>query len=106
MSSPYLNNLIIIGCVLTYTSVILLGLDSDLTSPESLPYVCTVRYFIAVNYIVIKPYKITWKLSIIFAIFSGQYRFGLGFSCLVLLWPLDQCLAKLGGCILSLPTSN
>jgi gamma-aminobutyric acid type B receptor len=32
MSSPNLNNLIIIGCVLSYTSVIILGLDSTLTS--------------------------------------------------------------------------
>lgn len=32
MSSPHLNNLIIIGCMLTYTSVIFLGLDSSLSS--------------------------------------------------------------------------
>lgn len=32
MSSPQLNNLIIIGCILTYTSVIFLGLDSGLSS--------------------------------------------------------------------------
>lgn len=42
MSSPYLNNLIIIGCVFTYTSVILLGLDSRLLSEANFPYICTV----------------------------------------------------------------
>uniref|UniRef100_T1JBF7 Gamma-aminobutyric acid type B receptor subunit 2 n=1 Tax=Strigamia maritima TaxID=126957 RepID=T1JBF7_STRMM len=43
MSSPYLNNLIIIGCILTYTSVILLGLDSQLTSVDAFPFICTMR---------------------------------------------------------------
>lgn len=42
MSSPYLNNLIIIGCTLTYTSVILLGLDSRLLSEANFPYICAV----------------------------------------------------------------
>lgn len=42
MSSPYLNNLIIIGCILTYTSVILLGLNSGLTSENNFPYICAV----------------------------------------------------------------
>lgn len=46
MSSPYLNNLIIIGCVLTYTSVILLGLDSRLLSESNFPYICTVSCFL------------------------------------------------------------
>lgn len=32
MSSPHLNNLIIVGCMLTYLSVIFLGLDSSLSS--------------------------------------------------------------------------
>lgn len=42
MSSPYLNNLIIIGCMLTYTSVIILGLDSGLTSEHNFPIICRV----------------------------------------------------------------
>ena len=42
MSSPYLNNLIIIGCILTYTSVILLGLNSGLTNENNFPYICAV----------------------------------------------------------------
>ncbi|KAI5736021.1 hypothetical protein M8J77_025591 [Diaphorina citri] len=43
MSSPHLNNLIIIGCMFTYMSVIFLGLDSNLTSIEAYPYICTAR---------------------------------------------------------------
>ncbi|BES98540.1 receptor [Nesidiocoris tenuis] len=43
MSSPYLNNLIIIGSILTYSSVIFLGLDSRLTSVQAFPYICTAR---------------------------------------------------------------
>ncbi|XP_069181046.1 uncharacterized protein [Procambarus clarkii] len=46
MSSPYLNNMIIVGCILTYTSVILLGLDSELTSETSFPYICTARAWV------------------------------------------------------------
>lgn len=43
MSSPHLNNLIIIGCILTYLSVVFLGLDSGLSSTEAFPYICTTR---------------------------------------------------------------
>ena len=43
MSSPNMNNLIITGCMLSYTSVIVLGLDSHLTSIEAFPYICTAR---------------------------------------------------------------
>ncbi|CAH1118642.1 unnamed protein product [Phaedon cochleariae] len=43
MSSPQLNNLIIIGCMLTYTSIIFLGLDSGLSSIQAFPYICTAR---------------------------------------------------------------
>ncbi|KAH9494152.1 Gamma-aminobutyric acid type B receptor subunit 2 [Dermatophagoides farinae] len=46
MSSPYLNNLIIIGCILTYTSVILLGLNSGLTSENNFPYICASRAWV------------------------------------------------------------
>ncbi|KAJ8687216.1 hypothetical protein QAD02_023010, partial [Eretmocerus hayati] len=43
MSSPHLNNLIIIGCMLTYSSVIFLGLDSQLTSVSAFRHICTAR---------------------------------------------------------------
>lgn len=38
MSSPQLNNLIIIGCMLTYTSVVFLGLDSGLSSVGTMSF--------------------------------------------------------------------
>lgn len=43
MSSPHLNNLIIIGAMLTYTSVIFLGLNSRMTSINMFPYICAAR---------------------------------------------------------------
>ena len=43
MSSPNMNNLIITGCILSYTSVIVLGLDSHLTNIDAFPYICTAR---------------------------------------------------------------
>lgn len=43
MSSPQLNNLIIVGCMLTYTSIVFLGLDSGLSSVDAFPYICTAR---------------------------------------------------------------
>ena len=49
MSSPNLNNLIIVGCILTYTSVIILGLDSYMTSVEAFPYICTARSWILMS---------------------------------------------------------
>ncbi|GAB6023912.1 Metabotropic GABA-B receptor subtype 2, isoform C [Chamberlinius hualienensis] len=69
MSSPHLNNLIIIGCILTYTSVILLGLDSDLTSPDSLPYVCTVRAWVLMAGFTLafgSMFSKTWRVHTIF----------------------------------------
>lgn len=38
MSSPHLNNLIILGCMCTYLSVIFLGLDSGLSGIQVFPY--------------------------------------------------------------------
>lgn len=46
MSSPHLNNLIIIGCMLTYLSIIFLGLDTTLSSVAAFPYICTARAWI------------------------------------------------------------
>ncbi|XP_073818522.1 gamma-aminobutyric acid type B receptor subunit 2 isoform X2 [Musca autumnalis] len=46
MSSPHLNNLIIVGCLLTYMSVIFLGLDTTLSSVAAFPYICTARAWI------------------------------------------------------------
>lgn len=55
MSSPHLNNLIIIGCMLTYLSVIFLGLDSGLSSISAFPYgkfyFYHRKYFHCLNYV-------------------------------------------------------
>ena len=44
MSSPNLNNIIILGCILCYISVILLGLDARILSTEEYTSICNVRY--------------------------------------------------------------
>ena len=43
MSSPNLNNIIVIGCILTYLSVFLLGTDGGVIPIKYLTYICTVR---------------------------------------------------------------
>ena len=48
MSSPRLNNLIVVGCIMTYFSVILFGLDGGLVSTQQYGKVCIVRKFIYV----------------------------------------------------------
>lgn len=43
LSSPRLNNMAVVGCVLVYTAVILLGLDhATLPTKAAFPTVCTV----------------------------------------------------------------
>jgi len=46
MSSPRLNNIIVVGCIMTYFSVILFGLDGGLISTEQYGKVCIVSNFI------------------------------------------------------------
>lgn len=44
LSSPRLNNMAVVGCILVYTAVILLGLDhATLPSKTAFPTVCTVK---------------------------------------------------------------
>ncbi|CAF2113067.1 unnamed protein product [Rotaria magnacalcarata] len=68
MSSPQINNLIIAGCILAYTSVLLMGIDSTLlgerSSEAAMNFICAIR---------------VWALSIGFtisfgAIFSKTWR--------------------------------
>lgn len=69
MSSPYLNNLIIIGCMFTYTSVIILGLDSKLTSVTAFPYICTARAWILMAGFTLafgSMFSKTWRVHSIF----------------------------------------
>ncbi|XP_074593513.1 gamma-aminobutyric acid type B receptor subunit 2-like isoform X2 [Brevipalpus obovatus] len=69
MSSPYLNNLIIIGCMLTYTSVILLGLDSRLLSEANFPYICAARAWVLMSGFTLAfgaMFSKTWRVHAIF----------------------------------------
>ena len=69
MSSPNLNNLIIVGCILTYTSVIILGLDSYMTSTEAFPYICTARAWILMSGFTLSfgsMFSKTWRVHSIF----------------------------------------
>ncbi len=69
MSSPNMNNLIIIGCILTYVSVILLGLDSNLAAEESFPYICTARAWVLMSGFTFSfgsMFSKTWRVHSIF----------------------------------------
>lgn len=69
MSSPHLNNLIIIGCILTYMSVIFLGLDSGLSSITAFPYICTARAWLLMAGFSIAfgaMFSKTWRVHSIF----------------------------------------
>lgn len=46
MSSPNLNNIIILGCVLIYVSGILFGIDGEVASGKAHERVCQVIYHI------------------------------------------------------------
>lgn len=48
MSSPRLNNIIVVGCIMTYFSVILFGLDGGLIATERYGKVCIVSNFICI----------------------------------------------------------
>ena len=43
MSSPHINNIIIVGCIICYITVILLGVDTQLVDNNKLPQFCNVR---------------------------------------------------------------
>lgn len=46
MSSPNMNNVIIVGCIFTYLSIFLLGTDSGSVSPDYVAYICAVSSFV------------------------------------------------------------
>lgn len=69
MSSPHLNNLIIIGCMLTYLSVIFLGMDSGLSSVTAFPYICTARAWLLMAGFTLAfgaMFSKTWRVHSIF----------------------------------------
>lgn len=45
LSSPTLNNVAVIGCILVYATVVLMGLDDRIMPPDVFSVVCTVRLF-------------------------------------------------------------
>lgn len=44
MSSPYMNNLIILGGMLSYASIFLFGLDGGFVSDKEFETLCTVSF--------------------------------------------------------------
>lgn len=46
MSSPRLNNLIVVGCIMTYFSVILFGLDGGVVPTVQYGKVCIVSCYV------------------------------------------------------------
>ena len=74
MSSPNLNNLIIVGCLLCYSSVIILGLDSSLTSEPAFRYICTVKVLSCKLWQTVSRLAITYDCTsfIILSSFKGM----------------------------------
>ena len=50
MSSPNMNNIIIVGCMLSYISIFLLGTDGGVVPAKYVKYVCAVSPFNSFNY--------------------------------------------------------
>jgi len=69
MSSPNLNNLIIVGCILCYSGVIILGLDSSITSETAFPYICTAKAWVLMAGFTLSfgsMFSKTWRVHSIF----------------------------------------
>lgn len=49
MSSPYMNNLIILGGMLSYASIFLFGLDGSFVSEKTFETLCTVSPLACAN---------------------------------------------------------
>ncbi|CAG5136459.1 unnamed protein product, partial [Candidula unifasciata] len=46
LSSPKLNNVAVIGCMLVYTTVVMMGLDDAILTDDAFPVVCSGRAFL------------------------------------------------------------
>ncbi|XP_077992061.1 gamma-aminobutyric acid type B receptor subunit 2-like [Glandiceps talaboti] len=69
MSSPRLNNLMILGCLLTYLSVILVGMDSNTLDEDQLATVCNLRIWIMVVGFTLafgSMFSKTWRVHVLF----------------------------------------
>ncbi|XP_074660588.1 gamma-aminobutyric acid type B receptor subunit 2-like [Tubulanus polymorphus] len=68
MSSPKMNNLIIIGSILCYTSVLLLGAD-NLVEPVAFPFLCAARSWVlslGFTFAFGAMFSKTWRVHAIF----------------------------------------
>uniref|UniRef100_G1P3E8 Gamma-aminobutyric acid type B receptor subunit 2 n=1 Tax=Myotis lucifugus TaxID=59463 RepID=G1P3E8_MYOLU len=69
MSSPYMNNLIILGGMLAYASIFLFGLDGSFVSEKTFETLCTVRtWILTVGYTTAfgAMFAKTWRVHAIF----------------------------------------
>ncbi|CAL8362421.1 unnamed protein product [Arctogadus glacialis] len=69
MSSPYMNNLIILGGMLSYASIFLFGLDGGFVSDKAFETLCTVRtWILIVGYTTAfgAMFAKTWRVHAIF----------------------------------------
>ncbi|XP_061677838.1 gamma-aminobutyric acid type B receptor subunit 2 isoform X3 [Syngnathoides biaculeatus] len=69
MSSPYMNNLIILGGLLSYASIFLFGLDGGFVSDKEFETLCTVRtWILIVGYTMAfgAMFAKTWRVHAIF----------------------------------------
>ncbi|XP_043920522.1 gamma-aminobutyric acid type B receptor subunit 2 isoform X2 [Protopterus annectens] len=69
MSSPYMNNLIILGGMLSYASIFLFGLDRSFVSTSTFETLCTVRtWILTVGYTTAfgAMFAKTWRVHAIF----------------------------------------
>ncbi|KAK1880406.1 Gamma-aminobutyric acid type B receptor subunit 2, partial [Dissostichus eleginoides] len=69
MSSPYMNNLIILGGMLSYASIFLFGLDGGFVSDKEFETLCTVRtWILIVGYTTAfgAMFAKTWRVHAIF----------------------------------------
>ncbi|KAG9344995.1 hypothetical protein JZ751_009535, partial [Albula glossodonta] len=69
MSSPYMNNLIILGGMLSYASIFLFGLDGSFVSDKEFETLCTVRtWILTVGYTTAfgAMFAKTWRVHAIF----------------------------------------
>ncbi|KAK3101930.1 hypothetical protein FSP39_007438 [Pinctada imbricata] len=69
MSSPNMNNIIIVGCMLSYISIFLLGTDGGVVSKEYVKYVCAGRsWVLAIGFSLSfgAMFSKTWRVHAIF----------------------------------------
>ena len=97
MSSPNLNNLIIVGCLLSYSGVIILGLDSSLTSEPAFRYICTVKAWVLMAGFTLSfgsMFSKTWRVHSIFTNVQLNKKVRKKINGIVLLFFLSLLLKK------------